>query len=49
MEQSIEGRNVKIQDWHLKCEHCDYKCKKVLTMKNRIKTKHEDKILTCNQ
>ena len=33
LEQISEDKNFEIKDGPLKCEHCDYKCKKVVTMK----------------
>ena len=46
--QQSEDNITEIEKGQLKCEHCDYRCKKVITLKKHIKTKHTEKILTCN-
>ena len=48
-EQKSKDNNVDIKEGPLKCEHCDYKCKKVITMQRHIKTKHVEQMLRCNQ
>ena len=48
LEQKSEYKNVEIKKIPLKCEHCDYKCKKVTTMKKHKKLSMLNKYLLAS-